>query len=655
MSSTRPSGRRDLRRLMLAAGVLVLLTVLGTVTMWWKVMAPPPALPELRKQSRSLPTRQGAPESTPAFVVRGSVVGIDGLPAVGVTILARSVTGGEPVPFATTDGQGQFLANTDVPLVIEVEGTADPASNLATPDSGPLTFVMLDVCPMTVRVVDELNQPVGDTLVHAKVRSAQRGAASLRTQATTDEAGTARLDALVCGVAELWARVPGYAVRRRKNVDTVTERTAVLQLTRGLRVEGTVMSAGGEPIDAARVSAGEASDRTDADGHYALRVDPDRVTHIRATANGFGDHQDRLRPTGMETTPILYDIVLDSIREVSVHCAGLPDDSCADILPILCTHPAFPTGTACTQYPDGRTLCRCDNGDVAVRGGGTAVAVGADESEAWLDMRDRGGITARVLRGGVPAPCIAMGTRLPKGLEDIPGGLAAGTKGTCDADGRVTMRGMKPGDWLLNIESSGETRTLDPILIGDTVVDAGNIELLSGGRIAGVVIDATTGEGQPGAVVVALGDASGMPRLGQGRSGTEGIFTIEGLKEGDYEVFLATRPFTRIPVTVPVTSDEELVLETGEGTLLDRNGIGLSTDEQGDLVVDALDPSGSAATAGLMEGDIVVGVTIAGVDMDELPPGLSADVTDFVLDQWSGPGAGLVVERDGERVDIDLD
>jgi hypothetical protein len=44
-----------------------------------------------------------------------------------------------------------------------------------------------------------------------------------------------------------------------------------------------------------------------------------------------------------------------------------------------------------------------------------------------------------------------------------------------------------------------------------------------------------------------------------------------------------------------------------------------------------------------------------GVDVGEYLPGLEGQVLDAVLEHYSGPGVGLVVDRDGERVEVPLD
>jgi hypothetical protein len=50
----------------------------------------------------------------------------------------------------------------------------------------------------------------------------------------------------------------------------------------------------------------------------------------------------------------------------------------------------------------------------------------------------------------------------------------------------------------------------------------------------------------------------------------------------------------------------------------------------------------------------VLGITVMGFDIGEHFPQLEDVITDFVLDKFSG-SVGLVVDRDGETLEIDLE
>lgn len=117
-----------------------------------------------------------------------------------------------------------------------------------------------------------------------------------------------------------------------------------------------------------------------------------------------------------------------------------------------------------------------------------------------------------------------------------------------------------------------------------------------------------------------------------------------------------TSPLRRTRVTVEdglVTDGVEV--RTAEATLLEDNGITLHTGEDGALRVDSVDPDGAAADNGLQPGDAVVGVTVLGFDSTALPAELSEKMVSGLLGHWGGPGIGLVIERDGVLMDVDLE
>jgi S1-C subfamily serine protease len=151
------------------------------------------------------------------------------------------------------------------------------------------------------------------------------------------------------------------------------------------------------------------------------------------------------------------------------------------------------------------------------------------------------------------------------------------------------------------------------------------------------------------------GDEEPSPQIGQGSSGPGGAFTLFGLEDGPYKVMLASSPFDTVDVTVSGgVADREVELTTAGGGLLERNGFALETDVDGTLVVTSVDPEGAAAQAGLLVGDRIQGVTVMGFDLSEHFPELGDLFTDFVLDRFGG-AVGLVVERDGAVVKIDLE
>jgi S1-C subfamily serine protease len=116
-----------------------------------------------------------------------------------------------------------------------------------------------------------------------------------------------------------------------------------------------------------------------------------------------------------------------------------------------------------------------------------------------------------------------------------------------------------------------------------------------------------------------------------------------------------SRPFHTTTVDVVEGTTDPVELTTGEASLVKDNGFSIETDDEGFLVVSTVDGKGSAAANGLEAGDTVVGVSMGGVSLNEMVPGMSEEITDAVLDHWGGPGVSLLVDRDGTEVVVPMD
>ena len=310
------------------------------------------------------------------------------------------------------------------------------------------------------------------------------------------------------------------------------------------------------------------------------------------------------------------DFALAPSREVTVYCAGLPEDSCASVRP-SCTRPLLPMGESCRApltEPGGPSVCPCPEGPAAIRGGGRSVTVEPGESVAWLDFRRGGGIEGVAVTSGPegPAPVPSCSVRAHiavEGVGDLINGLYDTHRGRCDAEGRFALRGLPRGRWTLSVHGEGTEREIESLRIEGRMLDVGEVELGAEGVITGVVLDGLTGEGAPGLQVKAAGEGRARSQA-QTRSGSEGLFTLRGLDDGPYSVTLIQPPFDEVEVVVEGgQATGEVVLETGAADLLDQMGFSLQI-EGGELVVDVM------------------------------------------LEQYSGPGVGFVVERGGEEVEL---
>ena len=633
-------------------------------------MAPEPQSvePERRTlKARSLPaaSEQNATDEDDLdgpFQVTGRVMSAAGDPIGSQPLMwsaADPATQGEREVIGQTNADGHF--DVRVPevgfLSSMVEATPERV-HITKPLSG-VEFLALQMCPIDVIVYGPDGLPIPSQAVRASVRVEGRDEGAYRIT-NTNAKGVARMADTPCGVAKIWVRRKGYPQGRRENIDTLVEQRVVVRLVDGLAIRGTVTNPSGEPIENARVRAANASDRTDDAGRYGLLVDPRKLSRVEAQAQGHASESERLRVEAEHAadTVVELDFTLEPARIVTVHCAGLADDSCESIVPLMCTSRMLPVGAPCFGAP---TECNCPEGAAAIRGAGMAVEVNPEDSEVWLDLRDRGGLRGRVTVAGRPvdpslSQCSIRATRLPEGLEDISGGLSAGAQASCLPDGEYELLGLKPGSYMLVAQSSSGQADKPNIEVGEGITEVGTIDIGGGGRIEGVVLDGVTGEGAPGHSIVAFaGEGDRLSGIGQTTSRTEGRFAITGLDDGTYEVMLATRPFHTVSVEVHDATAEALELTTGEAGILDENGFALETDDEGLLVVSSLDSEGSAASNGLQEGDIVRGVSMAGMNLNDLMPSLSDEITDTVLDHWGGPGVSLVIERDGEEMLVGMD
>ena len=465
------------------------------------------------------------------------------------------------------------------------------------------------------------------------------------------------LEQASCGVADVQAKAEGFVRRRAENVDTMTTKEVTIVLPRGVGLSGQVTNPMNEPLPDARVSAGLASAITNAEGHYDLRFDPDRTSEVSAQAMNYIEQEERLR-VAPDMPDLVIDWVLEPSRDLQVFCAGLPDDSCGDVMPLMCTLPWIPFGTLCHTV-DNQALCTCPEGKSAVRGGGQSVEVAPGQQVAWLDFRVNGGLEGLVALQGSPLGCEIMAYRLPEDLSDVSRGGIAARRHKCNEEGGFEILGLEPGIYQVDVQVGNHQRRPDPVEVEDTVVDMGVIDLEDGTDVEGTVLDGATGQGAPNETVVAVQSATGGIATGTGfaTSRSEGHFVLRGLKDGTWSVFLVSRPFTTVDITITegTATPDHPTLETGAADLLDENGFGLATDEEGQLVVEGLEPDGAAAEAGLQEGDTIVGVTLMGMDVQGWLPGFGDALVDAVLDHYSGPGVGLVVVRDGEELEVALD
>ena len=474
--------------------------------------------PERRRpasRATTLRTATRAPPDTTEdsigpFQVSGVVLDASGEPAPGIQVAWTAPTVDGYVWLVVTDANGRF--NSEVPggVYLNAGDDTQPARVQITEDRDDLTFVRMEHCPVEVTVLDPAGHPVERQPVRYSA-SVDGFAHEREWGAKTDAQGTVYFPDMPCGVARIWSVQWHHPPAVRPQVDTLVEQRVVLQQVHGVRIFGQVTDPDGQPIESARVRAGDASQRTNQAGSYELLVDPANLSTVRASAWRYESQTERLRIALSDTAAadLSLNFVLSPARQVRVYCAGLPDDSCATVAPLMCTRPFLPMGSDCSGTP---TTCRCPEGWGAIRGGGLAVEVEPHDTEVWLDMRGRGGLSGTVRVNGRPPDdtvhrCDVVATRIPEALEDLPGGMTAGAQVTCLPDGEWALEGLEAGHYLVRVDATPGRGSVPRVTVDDSTTDVGTIDIGGGGRIEGVVLDGATGEGVAGVTVVAFAGA----------------------------------------------------------------------------------------------------------------------------------------------------
>ena len=527
-----------------------------------------------------------------------------------------------------------------------------------------------DQCSVRVVVVDAQTQPIADAEVSLAVHP-DRGSIVVEDhwadEQWTDAQGVASWDHAACGMALVRATFDDLAPANGTLTvqPGVTAVELVLMLNAGVRLHGVVEDLDGDPIPDAVISSDGEQATSDHRGRYEMVVSAGRIS---LSVDAFGYRADWMEVPDEamddEHRDAEQDIVLEPHHEVRVWCAGLPDDECGDVL-IQCTHPLVPVGEQCPRGlgPNGNELvCDCPDGDVAIRGGGRSVRVDADETEAWLDFRDAGTMTGRILLDGDPSPfCNVALLRVPHGLEDVPNGLIAARRSSCAEDGTFEVAGLVEGDWELIVDVNAEEGSLQRTTVPTRVrprrtTDVGDIEMRGGGGIEGVLIDGLTGEPVSHEPVLAMRVAAqGERTTPQGSdTNTDGEFSFNGLPPGKWRLAHPLRPheYSVVNVEDGVITDG-IEVWTSDATSLDLNGFSLASDGD-ELIVGDVEPGSPADDAGLWAGDQVAGIQLAGFDLTGMAGG-DPRLARAVLGHWDGPGVTLVVERDGEQIEVPLE
>ncbi len=637
------------RRVHAALIALAALTLacLGLGKAWVEGLRPDPGPDAPRAEApRARITRTDA--EGPGFLVSGHVRTLSGEPAPGVSVRGTRTKG------AVTDQDGRFeLSLVQPESNVSLVGTSStPFTHRASERRDDLDFVVPEHCPLRVEVVDDRGEPVPQARLELSVFSPPGFPYPGSSSAVTDPLGAWEPAYHPCGSLTISAEKPPLgSIKQRHEIREAS--TLRLVLEPGVRVFGVVRDHLGAPVEGGRVTAERHVDAAIQDGDYELWLAPG-AWELRASAWEAEllseRHTVTLEPDQGE---LELDFELRRQHLVEVRCKGLPEDSCANVLPVMCTHRLSPIGEECNAWDP--VQCLCPLGQTAVRGGGRSVAVEPGDELVWLDFTSGGGLDALVLRDGAELDCLYGLYRVPDASLDLASGAPA-RYGDCLDGGRIEERGLQPGRWVFELyEGSGRWPQDDVFIQEGQVLDLGVIDLGVGGSMVVLVLDGLTGEPahwEP-VLVQERGRASVNPLGAGGMSSPKGLVEVTGLGPGTYEVFLPARPLERITVELAEDEEVQVELKTSEAAVLEEQGFALDR-EGGDLVISEVDPEGLAAEAGLRSGDVVVGVVVMGVDVLDWMPSRADQVAEWVLRSYAGPGVELVVERDDELLDVGI-
>lgn len=599
--------------------VAALVAVVASSPWWLRPDAPSPDLVAPAPVEDRSVAPQG-PEQGPVVI---RVLDPEGQPAPHAGLVA-DLSGVNQRVWWDTDEHG--VARVDLP-----EGTVVWPQHRSEPErlfvgDGELVFQHLGSCPLRVEVVDPQLDPID---VPVEVSS------DMASQSARSTNGELELD-VPCGLTRVEAYAPDWPTASTL-VDTSWSSFTRLTFRAGRRIHGRVVEPDGTPVEHVRLEIrGQDSDYSEEDGSFQLWVSRSGPMVLAANT---GHHQPELDVLFFprEALELEHDVVVEPAHTVEVRCAGLEGDSCAWVPLLQCTEPHLPVGTLCRER-GGSVLCRCPVGEGAIRGGGRDVRVRPDDEVVWLDFRDEGGLSGRVLVDGEPSRCKLNATR---GLGLGVSGLAMRLE-TCDAQGEFALDNLEPGTWSVEVQAQGVQRTFGSIDVqGPT--DLGDLELLAGTLITGVVVDRQTADPVSGVTVAAVALEGGAPAGAAGGStDLDGVYAIRGLPAGEVEVFLPTDPLARQRVQLVETAQVDLVRDAPGDVSLSR--------ASGDAVVTSVGPD---APPGLQVGDRIRAVELFGVDPDELVPGAGQALFDVLVGASDLPGVAVIVERDGEEWELD--
>lgn len=264
------------------------------------------------------------PVAARAAAVSGRVLDSAGSPVVGAKVvweayrsdeetLVDETLGTAPAPIGetVTDAEGRFKVVLDKPgveVAIRVLSGALPGALLGGPYDASEDVAVGDVElsaaeKVTGRVTDEAGKPVAGARVRASGGLPfEEEDVTLYADATTGADGSFTIPNAP-GRGVVTARAKGYAPATQTSFQERLT-TAKLTLRSGGTVQGTVLDAGGKPVEGAIVVSDALAAKTDASGAYRITGMPAGSQAVEAFWKDFAARKDSLRVKKGETAEV---------------------------------------------------------------------------------------------------------------------------------------------------------------------------------------------------------------------------------------------------------------------------------------------------------------------------------------------------------------
>ncbi len=492
-----------------------------------------------------------------------------------------------------TDAKGWFvvadlLPGQPVTLVVSKEGYGSQvASAVQPPTEEPIAVVLRPAGRLVGRVVDAQEEPIRGATVMAHPDRRDMTAVTLMRQrrptwARTDADGRFLIENVEPGTLRVTADAKAYQNQVRSGVEVAAgeDRELDFVLETGAVVMGTLTTADGEPVAQASISVtqqhegaysgtgGDAGGQTDVEGRYRVEGVPTGSASISVR------HAERRRlEKSVEIHPgtNVVDLVLERGFAVSgqvVAPDGTPMGGAAVSIQEAAQNTFTPFSFGSAQAVSGVdgtfTLTGVGAGKYAVIAKREGFAPAS--SEAFEVAGDVAGLLLELRRGAT-----LEGRVLGLELEELAalaliaysqqGGMR---QGRVDYAGEYAFDNLAPGRWHIQAQVAGSGRSsMVQVEVAEGVTEVEkDIEFGSGFTLSGVVLDG----GQPlaGAHLSAIGS---MRSSGQGMTGADGRFRIEGLAAGRYQLMVMSGMGVQHMETFELAGDDELRIELATGSV----------------------------------------------------------------------------------------